>query len=328
MPLPFKKLKNLAAMVNISDTDIMVAEDTDTTRKMTIRQLIMYIKNHAELNKHFATSENLNHSNAEIEQLKVVDKNIQAEVSKHDKKLSGIEDGANKYIHPSSSGNIHIPSGGSAGKILGWKSDGTAQWVDDKNTTYANATTSKNGLLSSTDKAKLDGIADGANKYILPDATAAVKGGVTVGDNITVSNGKISLTKDNITNALGFIPGTDGGGVQYVTGTDTISGITKLYSKSGQNSDGALTQKATSDMIASINSEISGLKSSDKSLESKISETASSAGASLSITNGNINLVSKGGATLSSIKIPTTREVISTTEPTGLSSDDYWTQAY
>ena len=51
-------------------------------------------------------------------------------------KLDGIAEKANNYSHPTSAGNKHIPAGGSAGKILGWASDGTAQWVDDKNTTY------------------------------------------------------------------------------------------------------------------------------------------------------------------------------------------------
>lgn len=45
-------------------------------------------------------------------------------------KLSGIADNANNYVHPTSSGNKHIPSGGSSGKILGWSADGTAEWVD------------------------------------------------------------------------------------------------------------------------------------------------------------------------------------------------------
>ena len=45
-------------------------------------------------------------------------------------KLSGIEANANNYVHPTTSGNKHIPSGGSSGKILGWSSDGTAAWVD------------------------------------------------------------------------------------------------------------------------------------------------------------------------------------------------------
>lgn len=42
-----------------------------------------------------------------------------------------------KYTHPAGSGNKHIPTGGSAGKILRWKSDGEAEWGDDKNSTYS-----------------------------------------------------------------------------------------------------------------------------------------------------------------------------------------------
>lgn len=79
-------------------------------------------------------------------------------------KLEGIATGANKYVHPTTSGNKHIPAGGSSGQILRWASDGTAQWGNDNNTTYSVATSSSNGLMSSADKAKLDGIASGANK--------------------------------------------------------------------------------------------------------------------------------------------------------------------
>lgn len=42
--------------------------------------------------------------------------------------------------------------------------------------------------------------------YTLPTATASVLGGVTIGDNITVSSGKISLSKSNVTTALGYTP--------------------------------------------------------------------------------------------------------------------------
>ena len=45
-------------------------------------------------------------------------------------KLAGIANNANNYVHPTTSGNKHIPSGGSSGKILGWSADGTAAWVD------------------------------------------------------------------------------------------------------------------------------------------------------------------------------------------------------
>lgn len=49
-------------------------------------------------------------------------------VSDNTTKLSGIEAGANNYVHPTTSGNKHIPSGGAAGKFLKWLSDGTAEW--------------------------------------------------------------------------------------------------------------------------------------------------------------------------------------------------------
>lgn len=79
-------------------------------------------------------------------------------------KLDGIATGANKYVHPTTTGNKHIPAGGSSGQILRWSADGTVAWGNDNNTTYANVTTSKSGLMSSTDKTKLNGIATGATK--------------------------------------------------------------------------------------------------------------------------------------------------------------------
>lgn len=79
-------------------------------------------------------------------------------------KLAGVEAQANKYIHPSTSGNKHIPSGGSTGQILKWLADGTAVWGAD----HTVATTSTDGLMSKTDKTKLNNIAEGANKYVHP----------------------------------------------------------------------------------------------------------------------------------------------------------------
>lgn len=71
-------------------------------------------------------------------------------------KLDGVETNANNYVHPTSSGNKHIPSGGSAGQILRWSADGTAVWGSDNNTTYSDATQSAHGLMSVNDKKKLD----------------------------------------------------------------------------------------------------------------------------------------------------------------------------
>lgn len=125
-------------------------------------------------------------------------------------KLAGLMN----YIHPTTSGNKHIPAGGSANQILGWSADGTAKWVNEKDTTYSvmsgatvdadgksglvpsptkgaqrwldstgawttppdttygAASTTSAGLMSAADKKKLDGVADGANKYVHPSYTA------------------------------------------------------------------------------------------------------------------------------------------------------------
>lgn len=98
-------------------------------------------------------------------------------------KLNGIANNANNYVHPSNSGNKHIPSGGSSGQILKWSAAGTATWGAEK--TYSEATSDAAGLMSAADKTKLDGIAAQANKYVLPaagESIGGVKKGVAVAD--------------------------------------------------------------------------------------------------------------------------------------------------
>lgn len=51
--------------------------------------------------------------------------------------------------------------------------------------TLTDATTSTHGLMSSTDKAKLDGIATGANNYTLPTASSTTKGGIVIDSNLS-----------------------------------------------------------------------------------------------------------------------------------------------
>lgn len=138
-------------------------------------------------------------------------------------KLSNIAANANNYSHPTTSGNKHIPSGGSSGQILRWSADGTAAWGADTNTTYSAATQSANGLMSASDKKKLDGIATGANKYSLPTASSSVLGGVKTGNNITNSQGVISITKDNVTKALGYTPPTTN--TTYSNATTSTAGL-------------------------------------------------------------------------------------------------------
>lgn len=78
------------------------------------------------------------------------------------------------------------------------------------------------------EKNKLAAIEAEANKYVLPAATASALGGVKIGSNITLANGgTISITKANVTSALGVDPTT-----KYVT-LDTAQTITgqKTFSK-------------------------------------------------------------------------------------------------
>ena len=82
-----------------------------------------------------------------------------------------------------------------SGKTITYtKGNGTTGTIttQDTNTTYSAATTSAAGLMSASDKTKLDGIATGANKYSLPTASASTLGGIKVGSGLSISDGVLS----------------------------------------------------------------------------------------------------------------------------------------
>lgn len=96
------------------------------------------------------------------------------------KKLDGVEEGANKYVHPTSPGYKHIPSGGEETDMLIWSEDGTAAWATPSLTAASTqrgllmqfkmgsdlvcagllnpATTVEFGVMHPGDKAKLDAL--------------------------------------------------------------------------------------------------------------------------------------------------------------------------
>lgn len=81
------------------------------------------------------------------------------------------------------------------------------------------------------EKNKLAAIEAEANKYILPAATASALGGVKIGSNITLADGgTISITKANVTSALGVDP------------------TTTYVKKAGDTMTGSLTLETTSDI--------------------------------------------------------------------------------
>lgn len=100
--------------------------------------------------------------------------------------------------------------------------------------------------FTDTYKTKLDGIAAQANKYVLPTATAEIIGGVKVGANISYSNGTISLSKANVTSALGYTPPTADTKVTInntLTSTSTTEALAAAQGKALKDLIDALTTR-------------------------------------------------------------------------------------
>lgn len=117
-------------------------------------------------------------------------------------KLAGIAEGANKYVHPTTSGNKHIPTGGANGQFLKWSADGTAVWAVDNNTTY---TAFRAATASAAGGAGLvPAPAAGAQaKYLKGDGTWATPEGIAY---IHPSSGVVAGTYRSVTvNAQGHV---------------------------------------------------------------------------------------------------------------------------
>ena len=129
-------------------------------------------------------------------------------------KLDGIAANANNYSHPTTSGNKHIPSGGSSGQILRWSADGTATWGADNNTataasnilsgsnsgtqiTYAPYTAQQAKLsfdTSTTNPTRTDRLNLNGNLHATNIASNTVK-----------INGKVNMVYNSTTESLDFV---------------------------------------------------------------------------------------------------------------------------
>ena len=140
-------------------------------------------------------------------------------------KLSGIESGANKYVHPTGDGNSHVPVTGTtnSGKVLtAGSTANSSSWVTptvtwgnisskpsssvsaiDSAVTNSHTHSNKSILDATTasyttvDKTKLSEIQDGANNYILPVASDSILGGIKVGANLSVATDGTLNANDN-----------------------------------------------------------------------------------------------------------------------------------
>lgn len=130
--------------------------------------------------------------------------------------------------------DITIPAG-NVGAFTKEETNTTFLSKADAATTYVAITPGK--VLSDNNfttelLTKLNGIEEGANKYVLPQASSTTLGGVTVGSNITVKTGTISLAKENVIAALGFTPSDSAAEVPVEAISDTE--IDKLFASTGK----------------------------------------------------------------------------------------------
>lgn len=78
--------------------------------------------------------------------------------------------------------------------------------------------------------------ASSGSTYTLPAATSSTLGGVKIGSNITVSSGTISISKTNVTNALGYTPPTTDTKYTLPTASAWTLGGVKIGSNITENS--------------------------------------------------------------------------------------------
>lgn len=147
--------------------------------------------------------------------------------------------------------------------------------ITAKDTTYSNATTSSSGLLSASDKTKLNSVASGANNYVLPTASSTL-GGVKTTSTVTSSSG---YTACPIISGVPYYK--DNSAEAYNIATSSIAGIGKLYTTTGTNTDGSITQSAISSYINALNNVVgttdnSKLKYTIPNLVSNTIETTTS----------------------------------------------------
>lgn len=111
------------------------------------------------------------------------------------------------YTHPTTSGNKHIPSGGSSGQILRWSADGTAVWGNDNNTTYSNFVKSGSGAKSGLVPAPPT--TAGATKYLREDGAWVVPTNTwrAVVDNLTTADATKSLSANQGKVLKGLVDG-------------------------------------------------------------------------------------------------------------------------
>ena len=121
----------------------------------------------------------------------------------------------------------------------------------DNNTTYSLSKAGSTITLTGSD-GKTTSVTDSDTTYTLPAATSSTLGGVKIGSNITNSSGTISLTKANVTAALGYTPPTTN--TTYGVATQSANGLMSSSDKTKLDGIATGANKTTVDSALSSTS--------------------------------------------------------------------------
>ena len=146
----------------------------------------------------------------------------------HPLRFSTTSDGTHNSGSQFTTGITSIGTAGSAGAIIEVKLEqdapalyyycanhsGMGGAVSMGGTTYSNATTSADGLMSSADKTKLDGVATSANNYSLPTASTSTLGGIKIGTGLSIDGSGVVTASGS---------SSSGGSLEPITTTKTTA---------------------------------------------------------------------------------------------------------
>ncbi len=192
------------------------------------------------------------------------------------------------YTHPTytskSSGLYKVTVDGTghvSGATAVAKSDITALGIPAQDTTYSAATTSTAGLMSASDKSKLDGIATGANKTTVDSSLSSTSTN-------PVQNKVVNAAISNLNTLVGDTAVSE----QIADAVDdcitglSVSGKVVTYTK-GDGSTGTITTQDTNTTYSAATTSAAGLMSaSDKSKLDGITASADAVSFSRSLTSG------------------------------------------
>lgn len=131
------------------------------------------------------------------------------------------------YTHPTTSGNKHIPSGGSSGQILRWSADGTAVWGADNNTdtkvtSVGNHYTPSGGTTTSASGGTLTDITNSSSGVqVVTGVTKDAAGHVTGVTSVALKSVNTNTTYGAATASAAGLVST---GAQTFAGNKTFNG--------------------------------------------------------------------------------------------------------